>query len=54
MKPLLRGKISLAYQENIASLAKNGCAVDSKHLTDSYKECKNTNKTVDFILENLK
>ena len=54
MKPLLRGKIALDYLENIESLAKNGCAVNSKHLTDSYVENKNTNKTVDFILENLK
>lgn len=54
MNVLLRGKIALAYQDNIASLAKNGCAVDSKHITDSYKVNKNTNKTVDFILENLK
>ena len=54
MKPLLRGKISLNYLENIESLAKNGCAVDSKHITDSYMVNNNTNKTVDFILENLK
>ncbi|WP_046756756.1 flavohemoglobin expression-modulating QEGLA motif protein [Kordia jejudonensis] len=54
MNALLRGKISLDYLENIESLAKNGCAVDSKYITDSYRENKNTNKTVDFILENLK
>ncbi|WP_420573349.1 flavohemoglobin expression-modulating QEGLA motif protein [Kordia sp.] len=54
MNVLLRGKISLDYLENIESLAKNGCAVMPKHLTDSYRENKNTNKTVDFILENLK
>lgn len=54
MKPLLRGKIALDYLENIETLAKNGCAVDSKHITDSYLQNNNTNKTVDFILENLK
>lgn len=54
LKPLLRGKISLNYLENIESLASNGCAVASKHITDSYMENNNTNKTVDFILENLK
>jgi len=54
MNTLLRGKISLDYLENIESLAKNGCALDSKYITDSYQENKNTNKTVDFILENLK
>ncbi|QHI34968.1 hypothetical protein IMCC3317_03140 [Kordia antarctica] len=54
MNVLLRGKISLDYLETIESLAKNGCALDSKYITDSYKENKNTNKTVDFILENLK
>lgn len=54
MKPLLRGKIALDYLENIGSLADNGYIVDPKHLTDSYAENKNTNKTVDFILENLK
>ncbi len=54
MDVLLRGKIALAYQDSIDSLAKNGCAVDSKHITDSYKVNNNTNKTVDFILENLK
>jgi uncharacterized protein (TIGR02421 family) len=54
LKPLLRGKIALDYLENIESLATNGCAVDAKHITDSYVENNNTNKTVDFILENLK
>ncbi|EDP96466.1 flavohemoglobin expression-modulating QEGLA motif protein [Kordia algicida OT-1] len=54
MKPLLRGKIALDYLENIESLADNNYVVAPKHLTDSYVENKNTNKTVDFILENLK
>lgn len=54
MKPLLRGKIALDYLENIDSLVENGYAVDSKHITDSYMRNDNTNKTVDFILENLK
>ncbi|MEM6719666.1 MAG: tyrosine/phenylalanine carboxypeptidase domain-containing protein [Bacteroidota bacterium] len=54
LKPLLRGKIALDYLDTIESLAVNSCAVNSKHITDSYMENNNTNKTVDFILENLK
>ena len=51
---LLTGKVSLEQLDNIEYLLKNGFAVAPKHFTDSYKENKNTNKTVDFILESLK
>ena len=51
---LLTGKVSLEQLDNIEYLLRNGFAVAPKHFTDSYKENKNTNKTVDFILESLK
>ena len=51
---LLTGKVSLEQLDNIEYLLRNGFAVAPKHFTDSYKENRNTNKTVDFILESLK
>ncbi|MCL6295263.1 flavohemoglobin expression-modulating QEGLA motif protein [Jejuia spongiicola] len=51
---LLTGKVTLEYADAIQSLIKKGFAVPSKHITDSYAENSNTNKTVDFILKNLK
>ena len=54
LSPLLSGKVSLEFVEDINYMMKNNYAVKSKHITDSYLENKNTNKTVDFILENLK
>ncbi len=51
---LLTGKVTLEYADAIQSLIKKGFAVPSKHITDSYSENSNTNKTVDFILKNLK
>ena len=51
---LLTGKVSLAYVSQIESLIASGYAVPSKHITTSFKSNKNTNKTVDFILKNLK
>lgn len=51
---LLTGKVSLEYVNNIDTLIKKGYALPAKHITDSYKENKNTNKTVDFILSSLK
>ena len=54
LKVLLSGKISLTYLDSIQSLYNKKLAVPIQHITDSYLENKNTNKTVDFILENLK
>ncbi|MDO6598036.1 DUF1704 domain-containing protein [Oceanihabitans sp. 2_MG-2023] len=54
LKFLLTGKISLAYLEPIQSLHNKGFAVPVKHITDSYLQNKNTNKTIDFILDSLK
>ena len=51
---LLTGKVSLEYADEIQSLIKKSLAVPAKHITDSYAENKNTNKTVAFILSNLK
>lgn len=51
---LLTGKVSLEYADEIQSLINKSLAVPAKHITDSYAENKNTNKTVDFILSNLK
>ena len=51
---LLTGKVSLEYVSDIKYLIANKYAVAPKHYTDSYHENKNTNKTIDFILSNLK
>ncbi|WP_298238016.1 tyrosine/phenylalanine carboxypeptidase domain-containing protein [uncultured Algibacter sp.] len=51
---LLTGKVSLEYVQEIQSLIQKGLAVQSKHITDSYAQNKNTNKKVDFILKSLK
>ena len=51
---LLTGKVSLEYVNEIDSLINKGLAVPAKHITDSYSENKNINKTVDFILSSLK
>ena len=51
---LLTGKVSIEYVDEIQSLIDKGLAVPAKHITDSYAENKNTNKTVDFILSSLK
>ena len=51
---LLTGKVTLEYKDHINSLIKKGLAVPPKHITDAYAVNSNTNKTVDFILRNLK
>ncbi|NVK51540.1 MAG: DUF1704 domain-containing protein [Flavobacteriaceae bacterium] len=51
---LLTGKVSLEYVATIQELITKGYAVNLKHYTDSFLENNNTNKTVDFILKNLK
>lgn len=51
---LLTGKVTLEYKDYIDSLIKKGLAVPPKHITDAYAVNNNTNKTVDFILKNLK
>ena len=54
MSLLLTGKVSLEYVDTIKDLIASGFAVNSKHITDSFAENKNSNKTVDFILSSLK
>ncbi|MBA6157035.1 DUF1704 domain-containing protein [Tenacibaculum sp. S7007] len=51
---LLTGKVSLEFIDDIKYLIKNKYAVNSKHITDAYAANSNKNKTIDFILENLK
>tara|TARA_R110002073_G_scaffold4213_1_gene28011 strand:+ start:150785 stop:151945 length:1161 start_codon:yes stop_codon:yes gene_type:complete len=51
---LLTGKVSLEHADEIALLIKKGYAVKAKHITDSFAENKNTNRTIDFILSSLK
>lgn len=50
---LLTGKVTLAYLPEIKLLIERGLAVDPIHRTEAYSKNKNTNKTVDFILNNL-
>ena len=51
---LLTGKVSLEQLDNIKYLTEKGYAVPAKHITDSFAENNNENKTVDFILSSLK
>ena len=54
LKLLLTGKVSLEHADDIEYLIKKGYGVQPKHITDAYAENLNTNKTIDFILKNLK
>lgn len=51
---LLTGKVSLEFVDDIEYMIQNKYAIKPKHITDSYSENKNSDKTVDFILQNLK
>lgn len=50
---LLTGKVCLEHLDNIQYLIDNNYAVRAKHITSAYAQNLNTNKTVEFILENL-
>lgn len=54
LSPLLSGKVTLEYLDEINALMQKGLAVTSKHYTGAYLKNENHNETVDFILENLK
>lgn len=54
LQKLLIGKISLEYCDSIDLLHAKNLAISAKHITGSYAVNNNTNKTVDFILDNLK
>lgn len=51
---LLTGKVSIEFVDNIEYMIAQGYAVKGNYYTDSFLENKNTNKTVNFILNNLK
>ena len=51
---LLTGKVTLEYVQTIKDLIHMGYANHSRFITDSFAQNKNTNITVDFILNNLK
>ena len=51
---LLTGKVTLEYIQEIESLIDKGFAVGPRHKTLAYRENKNSNSTVDFILNSLK
>ena len=54
LNPLLTGKVSLEHLDDINYLTQKGYAVPAKHITDSFAQNDNTDKTVDFILSSLK
>jgi len=54
MGMMLTGKVSLEYIHQIKYLIQKKYAVLSRHITDSFSENNNSNKTVDFILKSLK
>lgn len=54
MDPLLTGKVSLDYERQIAYMQRLGLAVEGPHRCLSFREKRNTNPTLDFILNNLK
>lgn len=54
LSPLLSGKVTLEYIDEINSLMDKGLAVPSKHFTEAYLKNNNENETVDFILKSLK
>lgn len=51
---LLTGKVSLEYINEMEHMIDEKYAVMPKHYTDAFQENKNTNKTIDFILNSLK
>jgi uncharacterized protein (TIGR02421 family) len=54
MDVLLTGKVSLDYEETIQYLKSLGLSQPIAHKSYSYDQKLNTNKTLDFILNNLK
>ncbi|MFK7812607.1 MAG: flavohemoglobin expression-modulating QEGLA motif protein [Maribacter sp.] len=54
MEPLLTGKVSLDYEDSIHQLRKKGLVQKNSYANLAYKENNNLNKTLDFILNNLK
>lgn len=54
MEILLSGKISLDYEKAVKKLFKLGLSEKNRHTNLAYQQNLNTNKTLDFILNNLK
>ncbi len=54
MEPLLSGKVSMDYEAMINQLRKKGLVRKNAFSNLAYTQNKNTNKTLDFILNNLK
>ncbi|TMM57236.1 DUF1704 domain-containing protein [Maribacter algarum] len=54
MEPLLSGKVSLDYEQPIQKLHKLGLAEKNQFTNLAYLQNLNMNKTLDFILNNLK
>lgn len=54
LSPLLTGKVCIEHLDTIKYLTNKGYAVKPKHFTDAYSDNLNTDKTVEFILKNLK
>jgi len=54
LKTLLTGKVTLEFTDEINYLIAKGYAVEPKFITDSYAKNNNTDKTINFILDNLK
>lgn len=54
LDPLLTGKVSIEKKQDIATWQQNGFAVAPRYLNKAFTENNNSNKKVDFILQNLK
>mgnify|MGYP003655238069 CR=1 FL=1 len=54
MDPLLTGKVNMEYEQGIQHLFDQGLAQNITHKNVAFLENRNTNKTLDFILNNLK
>ncbi|MBM1107227.1 DUF1704 domain-containing protein [Aurantibacter crassamenti] len=54
MDNLLTGKVSMEYEDAIKELYKVGLANKITYHNNAYATCMNTDKTLDFILKNLK
>ena len=54
MEPLLSGKVSLDYESAIGQLRTKGLVQNNLFVNLAYTQNSNTNKTLDFILNNLK
>lgn len=54
MDNLLTGKVSADYEDSVKKLFKLGLAKKITYHNHAYEKCLNTDKTLDFILKNLK